>query len=58
MLQWTCHQQHFHHFSAYQEYSDCEIVAIEAKYDFKPYGWGFQKDSPFLVLAKKNMSST
>ena len=36
--------------SAYSEYSNCEIVAIEAKYDFKPYGWGFQKDSPFLDI--------
>ena len=36
--------------SAYPEFSNCEIVAIPAKYDFKPYGWGFQKDSPFLEM--------
>ena len=36
--------------SAYPEYSNCEIIAIPAKYDFKPYGWGFQKDSPFLEM--------
>jgi len=36
--------------SAYEEFANCEIVAIPAKYDFKPYGWGFQKDSPFLEI--------
>ena len=23
---------------------------MPAKYDFKPYGWGFQKDSPFIEV--------
>ena len=31
-------------------YVDCKILAIPAKYDFKPYAYGFQKDSPFLPL--------
>jgi hypothetical protein len=29
---------------------DCEVIAIPAKYDFKPYAYGFQKDSPYLGL--------
>lgn len=29
-------------------YISCEIVAIPEKYDFKPYAYGFQKNSPFL----------
>jgi len=37
-------------FSAYPEFANCEIVAIPAKYDYKPYGWGFQKDSPNLEM--------
>ena len=35
---------------SFDEYIDCKIVATPAKYDFKPYAWGFQKDSPFLPL--------
>ena len=31
-------------------YVNCEIVATPGKYDFKPYAFGFQKDSPFLPL--------
>ena len=31
-------------------YIDCKIVATPAKYDLKPYAYGFQKDSPFLSL--------
>ena len=31
-------------------YSSCKIVAAPAKYDFKPYAYGFQKDSPYLGL--------
>jgi hypothetical protein len=31
-------------------YTDCEIIAIPSKYDFKPYAYGFQKDSPYLGL--------
>ena len=34
--------------SAFPEYTDCKLIAIPAKYDFKPYAYGFQKDSPFL----------
>ena len=37
-------------FRSFDEYIDCKIVATPAKYDFKPYAWGFQKDSPFLPL--------
>ena len=29
---------------------DCKIIAIPAKYNFKPYAYGFQKNSPFLPL--------
>ena len=36
--------------TAYPEYVSCKIIAIPAKYDFKPYAYGFQKDSPYLPL--------
>ena len=36
--------------SAFPEYLDCEVIVIPAKYDFKPYAYGFQKDSPYLGL--------
>jgi hypothetical protein len=35
-------------FSSFPEYEDCKIVVIPAKYDTKPYAYGFQKDSPYL----------
>ena len=35
---------------SYPEYFNCEIVAVPAKYDFKPYGWGFQKGSPYVEI--------
>ena len=35
---------------AFPEYAACEVIAIPAKYDFKPYAYGFQKDSPYLPL--------
>ena len=37
-------------FSAFDAYVNCEILAIPAKYDFKPYAYGLQKDSPYLPL--------
>ncbi len=37
-------------FRSFKQFSDCEIIAIPAKYDFKPYAYGFQKDSPYLPL--------
>ena len=37
-------------FRSFDVYVNCEILAIPAKYDFKPYAYGFQKDSPFLPL--------
>lgn len=33
-----------------QEYLECAIKAIPVQYDFKPYAYGFQKDSPFLEI--------
>ena len=36
--------------SAFPEYADCQLIAIPAKYDFKPYAYGLQKDSPFLGI--------
>jgi len=35
-------------FSTHDEYINCEYIAIPAKYDFKPYAYGFQKMSPLL----------
>ena len=37
-------------FRVFDAYINCKIVATPAKYDFKPYAYGFQKDSPFLPL--------
>ena len=37
-------------FRSFDVYINCEILAIPAKYDYKPYAYGFQKDSPFLPL--------
>ena len=37
-------------FSTFEEYSNCEIIAIPSKYDFKPYAYGFQKNSPYLKM--------
>ena len=31
-------------------YIDCELIWIPAKYDYKPYAYGFQKNSPWLDL--------
>ena len=38
--------------SSYPEYASCQLIIIPAKYDFKPYAYGFQKDSPYLGLFK------
>ena len=43
-------QQLAYCFRSFDVYVNCEILAIPAKYDFKPYAYGFQKDSPFLPL--------
>ena len=37
-------------------YINCKIVATPGKYDFKPYAFGFQKDSPFLPLFNYNLN--
>ena len=37
-------------FRSFKQYTDCKIIAIPAKYNFKPYAFGFQKDSPFLPM--------
>ena len=41
---------HVLHFRSSKEYIACEILAIPAKYDFQPYAYVFQKDSPYLSL--------
>ena len=35
---------------SFDAYINCKIVATPDNYDFKPYAYGFQKDSPFLPL--------
>ena len=35
---------------SFNEYFDCQVIAIPAKYDYKPYAYGFQKDSPYLGI--------
>ena len=41
---------HFLHFRSSKEYIACEIIATPAKYDFQPYAFVFQKNSPYLPL--------
>ena len=36
--------------SVEKAYRDCEIVQIPTNYDYKPFAWGIQKDSPFIGL--------
>ena len=33
-----------------QQFTDCKMIVIPAKYNFKPYAYGFQKDSPYLPM--------
>ena len=40
----------YFYYRAYAEYSACEVIAIPAKYDFKPYAYGFQLNSPYLPI--------
>ena len=46
------HVTYFHnlYYRTFPEYAACEVIAIPAKYDFKPLTYGFQKDSPYLPL--------
>ena len=37
-------------------YINCKILATPGKYDFKPYAFGFQKDSSFLSLFNYNLN--
>ena len=32
----------------YSAYEECDIIAIPQKFDFKPYAYGFQMNSPYL----------
>ena len=34
--------------ATYDAFTECKILATPGRYDFKPYAFGFQKDSPFL----------
>ena len=36
--------------SAFGAYTNCDVIAIPGKYNFKPYAYGFQKHSPYLGL--------
>jgi hypothetical protein len=38
----------FYAISTFPEFTNCEVIATPAKYDFKPYAYGFQKNSPYL----------
>ncbi|TRY79476.1 hypothetical protein TCAL_06563, partial [Tigriopus californicus] len=33
-----------------EKYGNCEVIAIPAKYDVKPYAYAFAKNSPYLQL--------
>ena len=36
--------------SSFPEYTRCEVIAIPGKYNFLPFAYGFQKDSPYLGM--------
>ena len=36
--------------SASPEYTSCEVIAIPGKFALTPFGYGFQKNSPYLGL--------
>ena len=38
------------YFRASQQYLDCEITPLRQKYEYKPYAFAFQTDSPYLGL--------
>ena len=40
----------FSFFRYFEEYVSCKLIAIPGRYDFKPYAYGFQKDSPYLPI--------
>ena len=40
----------FHANAAQPEYKSCRMIVIPGNYDYKPYTYGFQKDSPYLLL--------
>ena len=42
--------ENFFGVSATPEYEDCQLIAIPAKIDFKPFAYALQKDSPFLGI--------
>ena len=42
--------ENFFGVSAFPEYADCQLIAIPAKIDFKPFAYALQKDSPFLGI--------
>jgi hypothetical protein len=44
------YNEKLYHFRSMQQYTDCKMIVIPAKYNFKPYAYGFQKDSPYLPM--------
>ena len=38
------------HDSTGKAYLDCKVIVLAAKYDVKPYSFGFQKNSPYVGL--------
>ena len=38
------------HDSTGKAYLDCKVIVLPAKYDVKPYSFGFQKNSPYVGL--------
>ena len=33
-----------------REFIGCQIIAVPGQYDFKPFGIGYQKDSPYAEI--------
>ena len=44
------YNEKLHFFRSMQQFTDCKMIVIPAKYNFKPYAYGFQKDSPYLPM--------
>jgi hypothetical protein len=49
-------EKFFFETSSFKEYENCDIVGVPAKYEFKPYAFGFQVSiSPILRDGSKKL---
>ena len=46
----------YYSITSFPEYEACEIIAVPSKYEFKPFSFAFQKNSPYLSLFNNYLS--